>query len=454
MGCAAEAWFGAYDLPEKEMNAPLIDDVDAALAEATGRFLAARPKTRALHDEAKTVMPGGNTRTVLYTAPIPIRIAKAEGAVITDVDGHSYVDLLGEYSAGLYVHSHARIGRAVSDALKAGINLGAHHPLEVKFAQAVTRRFGLDLVRFTNSGTEANMMALGAARAFTGRSKIMGVKGGYHGGTLYFSPSAAPVNAPFDVVLAPFNDSAGTRSLMAEHASDLAAFLIEPMLGGGGCLAADADYLKMLREETEARGIILIFDEVMTSRLAPNGLAAEIGVTPDLKTLGKYIGGGMSFGAFGGRRDIMEQFDPARPDYLPHAGTFNNNTLTMTAGQVAITEVFTAEACRELNRRGERLRERLNDLFMVYQVKLKATGIGSLLNIHPLSGDIRTPDDVAKADPRLRQLLYLDLLEEGYYIAGRGYMALSLVVSDENCDGLCAAIERIITARRQLFKPT
>jgi glutamate-1-semialdehyde 2,1-aminomutase len=436
------------------MNAPLIDEIDTAIAKASDRFLAARPKTQALHDRAKAVMPGGNTRTVLYTAPIPLRVASAEGAVITDVDGHSYVDLLGEYSAGLYGHSHPRVTRAVGDALKMGINLGAHHGLEVNFAETVTQRFGLDLVRFTNSGTEANMMALGAARAFTKRSKIMGVRGGYHGGTLYFAPGGVPVNAPFDIVLAPFNDIAGTRQLITEHSSDLAALIIEPMLGGGGCLPADPDYLSMLREETERHGILLIFDEVMTSRLAPHGLAAQLGITPDLKTLGKYIGGGMSFGAFGGRRDIMEQFDPARPQFLPHAGTFNNNTLTMTAGFAALSEIFTAQACRDLNRRGDGLRERLNDLFMRYQVKLKATGIGSLINIHPLAGDIRTPEDVAKADLRLRQILYLDLLEEGYYVAGRGYMALSLVVSDAHCDGFCAALERIVTARRHLLQPT
>jgi glutamate-1-semialdehyde 2,1-aminomutase len=435
------------------MNAPLIDEIDTALAKASERFLKARPRTQALHEEAKAVMPGGNTRTVLYTAPVPLRIARAEGAVIIDVDGHSYVDFLGEYSAGLYGHSHPRITQAVKDALATGINIGAHHGLEVKFAEAVTRRFGLDLVRFTNSGTEANMMALGAARAFTKRSKVLGIKGGYHGGTLYFAAGGVPVNAPYDIVLAPLNDMVGTRQLIAEHAGELAALIIEPMLGGGGCLAAEPDFLKMLREETQRLGIILIFDEVMTSRLAPNGYAHALGITPDLKTLGKYIGGGMSFGAFGGRRDIMEQFDPMRPQFLPHAGTFNNNTLTMTAGFAALSEIFTPEACVELNRRGERLRDRLNDLFMGYQVKLKATGLGSLITIHPLTGDIRTPDDVAKADPRLRQLIYLDLLEEGYYVAGRGYMALSLVVGDEHCNGFIAAFERIITARRHLFKP-
>lgn len=435
------------------MNAPFVDDIAAALAEASARFIAARPSTVALHEAAKAVMPGGNTRTVLFTPPMPIRVAEAEGVFITDLDGHSYVDMLGEYSAGLYGHSHPRIARAVADALAMGLNLGAHHAVEVKLAEAVTARFGLDLVRFTNSGTEANMMALGAARAFTGRSKIMGIKGGYHGGTLYFGGGGAAVNAPYDVILAPFNDIASTRRILAEHGSTFAALIIEPMMGSGGCLAADPAYLAMLREETAKRGIVLIFDEVMTSRLAPKGLSDVLGITPDLKTLGKYIGGGMSFGAFGGRRDIMDQFDPMRANFLPHAGTFNNNTLTMTVGFAALSEIFTAEACLELNRRGDRLRARLNDLSMRYQVALQATGIGSLLNLHPVTGEIRVPEDAASADQRLRQIIYLDLLEEGYYIAGRGYMALSLVVDDAHCDGFLAALERIVIRRRHLLTP-
>lgn len=435
------------------MNAPVTDEIDAALAEASVRFLAARPRTQALHEEARAVMPGGNTRTVLYTPPLPIRVARAEGAVIIDIDGHSYVDFLGEYSAGIYGHSHPRIKQAVADALGQGINMGAHHEMEVRFAQIVTRRFDLDLVRFTNSGTEANMMALGAARAFTRRPKILGVKGGYHGGTLYFGGAGAAVNAPYDTVLAPFNDSAATLALIERHGGELAAVLIEPMLGSGGCLPADRDYLAMLRAETARRGIILIFDEVMTSRLGPKGLSASLGIAPDLKTLGKYIGGGMSFGAFGGRRDIMEQFDPARPQALPHAGTFNNNTLTMTAGVAALSEIFTPEASVALNRRGDGLRDSLNTLFMRYQVALKATGLGSLLTVHPLPGEIRTPEDVARSDPRLRQLLYLDILEEGYYMAGRGYMALSLAVSDAHCAGFGAAFERVVTKRRRLLQP-
>ena len=426
------------------------DKRDAALAEAFARFLERRPKTAALHARAAKVMPGGNTRTVLFTPPLPIRIEHAEGALLTDIDGHNYIDFLGEYSAGIYGHSHPRIRKEVTSALEQGLNLGAHHEAEVRFAEAVCARFDLDLVRFTNSGTEANMMALGAARAFTGRRKVLGIKGGYHGGTLYFSAGGMPVNAPYEIILAPLNDISATRKLIEDHASDLAAVLIEPMMGSGGCFPASPEFLAMLRSETKKHGIVLIFDEVMTSRLHPKGLSAEIGIAPDLKTLGKYIGGGMSFGAFGGVREIMGRFDPARPDALPHAGTFNNNTLTMNVGHVAITEVFTPEACVTLNAMGDALKARLNNLFMEHQAQMRVTGRGSMLTIHPVGGEPSSPDDIASADVRLRHLLYLDLLEEGLYIAGRGFMALSLALDDVHCDRLTEAVSRFLDRRRDL----
>ena len=425
--------------------------IDAALSDAKKQFAEKRPKTRALHDRAANVMPGGNTRTVLFTAPFPIRAEKASGAHITDIDGHTYLDLLGEYSAGIYGHSHPRILAAAQDALTMGLNLGAHHGREVALAEVVTQRFKLDLVRFTNSGTEANMMALAAARCFTKRRKIMPMHGGYHGGTLYFSHGASPVNAPFECVMGHYNGVEETRALIAEHANDLAAVILEPMLGGGGCIPASPDFLTMLREETKKRGIVLIFDEVMTSRLHPGGLSAKLGLEPDLKTLGKYVGGGMSFGAFGGRRDIMSLFDPTRPDALPHAGTFNNNTLTMTVGHVAMTEIYTPEACAALNQRGDALRDNLNDLFMRYQVKMRAMGQGSMITVHPASGEVNSPGDLENADKRLRQLLFLDLLEHGVYIAERGFMALSLMVTDDDCLRVVNGVETFIQRRRELL---
>ncbi|WP_374331862.1 aspartate aminotransferase family protein [Aestuariivirga sp.] len=428
-----------------------MQDIDAALNAAQLAFTGKRPKTKAMHDRAAQVMPGGNTRTVLFTAPFPLRVASAQGSTITDVDGLSYLDLLGEYSAGIYGHSHPRILEAARAALDNGLNYGAHHEGEVKLAEVVTKRFNMDLVRFTNSGTEANMMALAAARCFTGRKKIMPMDGGYHGGTLYFSHGASPVNAPFDCVMGQYNDVEATRKLIAAHADDLAAVILEPMLGGGGGISASPAFIAMLREETKKRGIVLIFDEVMTSRLHPGGLSAKLGVEPDLKTLGKYVGGGMSFGAFGGRSDIMALFDPTSPTALPHAGTFNNNTLTMNVGHVAMTEIYTPEACAALNARGDRLRDRLNDLFMRYQVKMKAMGQGSMIVIHPAAGEINSPHDIEDTDKRLRQLLFLDLLDEGIYMAERGFMALSLMVTDADCDRVVRAVEGYITRRRELL---
>jgi glutamate-1-semialdehyde 2,1-aminomutase len=422
---------------------------DRALAEACARYAEERPATAALHERAKAAMPGGNTRTVLYHSPFPIRAAKAEGASITDADGHEYIDFVGEYSAGIYGHSNPRIREAVAQALEAGLNMGAHHAGEIPFAEAVCKRFNLDLVRFTNSGTEANMMALGAARSFTGREKIVAFHGGYHGGTLYFAHGASPVNAPFDVLLGHYNDIPDAKRTLDEGGAGIAAIILEPMQGGGGCIGADTGFLRMLRDESARRGIVLVFDEVMTSRLGPNGYSAAVGIEPDLKTLGKYIGGGMSFGAFGGKREIMAQFDPSRPDALPHAGTFNNNTLTMAAGLAGISEIFTADACRSLNARGDRLRDGLNDLFMRYQAPMRATGIGSLLTIHPAAADIRTPEDAAKCDTRLRRLLFLDLLEQGLYIAERGFIALSLEVTDAHCDRLIRGVESFITRRAE-----
>jgi glutamate-1-semialdehyde 2,1-aminomutase len=425
-------------------------DIDRLLAVAIENFVAKRPKTATMHERAKAVMPGGNTRTVLFSHPFPIRVAKAEGCRLTDVDGHEYVDFVGEYSAGIYGHSNPKITAAVQTALGQGLNIGAQHEQEVVFAEAVTRRFALERVRFTNSGTEANMMALAAARNFTDKPAIMPMEGGYHGGTLYFTHGASPVNAPFECVMGKYNDVDATRKLIAGNVQSLAAVILEPMLGGGGCIPASMEFLDMLREECTKHGIVLIFDEVMTSRLHPGGLASKTGVTPDLKTLGKYIGGGMSFGAFGGRADIMDQFDPSQPKALPHAGTFNNNTLTMMAGHVGITEVFTPEACVALNERGEALKARLNTMFMSHQARMQVTGVGSLLTLHPIGGDIRSAEDAAKADARLKRLIYFHLLDEGIYVAERGFMALSLILTQGEFDALEASLARFIEKYRAL----
>ncbi|MPZ72245.1 MAG: aminotransferase class III-fold pyridoxal phosphate-dependent enzyme [Nitriliruptorales bacterium] len=391
-------------------------------------------------------MPGGNTRTVLFHDPFPLGIAAGEGCRITDADGHTYIDLLGEYTAGLLGHSDPVILEVLHDALDGGINLSGHTMVEAQFATAVCDRFGsMDLVRFTNSGTEANLLAIATATIATGRRTVLVFDGAYHGGLLVFSGGGKPVNAPHPYVVGTYNDLEGTARLLADQGDDLAAVLVEPMLGAGGCVPGDPAFLELLADQAPGHGALLIFDEVMTSRLHPGGRQGALGITPDLTTLGKYMGGGMSFGAFGGRRDLMALFDPRNPRGQPHAGTFNNNILTMRAGLTALTERLTPHALVELNDRGDALRERLNSVCA--DVAMQFTGIGSLLSVHFTDRPIRCAADVATGDDAARELFFFDMLERGIHLASRGFIALSLPVGDAETHAFVAAVQDFVAQR-------
>ena len=272
--------------------------------------------------------------------------------------------------------------------------------------------------------------------------------GGYHGAVFGFAGGGSPINAPFDYAMAPYNDIAATQALIEANAADLALVILEPMMGSGGCIAASHDFLRMLRQETTRAGALLVLDEVMTSRLAPGGLQAVAGVKPDLTTFGKYIGGGMSFGAFGGRAEIMDLFDPRRADALPHAGTFNNNVLTMAAGLTGLTQVYTPDAAQALNARGDALRQRLNALCQAAGAPIQFTGIGSMLSVHTVLGPVACPADAAKGDPKLKELFFFDMLSQGIWLARRGMMALSLPIGDAECDRLATAVEEFLSTRR------
>ena len=428
------------------------DATSEAVAEARARYAARRPRTSELHDRARAYLPGGNTRSVLYHRPFPLRIARAWDANMADVDGHEYVDLLGEYSAGLYGHSNPVVIDAMIAALREGVSRGAHTRYEVDLAEAVCSRFAsIERVRFTNSGTEANLMALSAARALTSRNRILVFRGGYHGGLLSFASGQSPVNAPYDVLLGEYNDPSGARALISEHADALACVLVEPMLGSGGCLPGQQEFLAVLRAATNDVGALLILDEVMTSRIGGGGMQARLSITPDLTTLGKYIGGGSSFGAFGGRSDVMALFDPSRPDALPHAGTFNNNVASMAAGHAGLTKVYPAEVAERHTARGDELREQLCRVFRAADAPFQATGVGSLLAVHATAEPLRSPRDLKRSDPRLNELLFLDLLEAGYYIAPRGYMALSLALTDHQLAAFVSVVQEFLNARSALW---
>lgn len=429
-----------------------VDAVDQAVHDARRLYASRRPRTEALHERASRVLPGGNTRTVLYHQPFPLRVRRAWDAVVQDVDGHDYVDLLGDYSAGLYGHCHPVVAQAMSAAIRQGLSRGAHTEQEVLLGEAVCARFdSIQRVRFTNSGTEANLMAVSAARVFTGRDRVLVFRGGYHGGLLTFSAGPSPVNAPYDVLVAPYNDVETTCRMLHQHADTVACVLVEPMLGSAGCIPGDPAFLQALRQATQETGALLIFDEVMTSRIGQGGLQQRLGVAPDLTTLGKYLGGGASFGAFGGRADVMALFDPTHPDSLPHAGTFNNNAVSMAAGYAGLTEVYTSEVAERHTARGDRLRHELTEIIAEAKVPLRVTGVGSLMALHPTGARVRRPEDLQNSDSRLRELLFLDLLEEGYYIAPRGYVALSLALTEDQMNGFVGALGRSLAARASIY---
>ncbi len=427
-------------------------DIDAALAEAEELYAARNPKSRAQYAEACAAMPGGNTRSAIYIDPFPLTMVKGEGAHLWDADGHEYADFLSEFTAGLFGHSHPAIRKAIDAALDGGINFGAHGMAEAKFAAAITERFpSIELVRFTNSGTEANLMAVSAARAITGRPKILVFSGGYHGGVFYFRGKGSVINAPFDFLVGTYNDIAGVRDLVAPHKGELAAILIEPMLGGSGCIPATREFLAALRALASETGAILIFDEVMTSRLAPGGLQEVHDIKPDMTTLGKYVGGGMSFGAFGGKSEIMEWFDPRKKGGFQHAGTFNNNVLTMNAGHAGLTEVYTPEKARTLNNFGDGLRERLNAVVSGKRLAMQFTGIGSMIGVHMRGGTVRNAADAAEGHSGLLDLFYFDLLARGVWFAKRGMFALSIALDEADADHLVGAVEEFAETRAPLF---
>ena len=429
--------------------------LDQALAAAVERYRQRNPASAEQFEQATEVLPGGNTRSVLFQAPFPPVMVRGQGCWLWDADGHKLLDALGEFTAGLYGHSAAPIRAAIVAALDGGISLSSHTFSEVELARELVRRFpSMQLLRFTNSGTEANLLALATAVAHTGRRKVLVFDGAYHGGVLSFGGATGSVNVPHEWLRAPYNDLAAAAAHVEHDGEQIAAILVEPMLGSGGCIPGTPTFLQGLRRLADECGALLVFDEVMTSRLALGGRQSQLGLVPDLTTLGKYFGGGLSFGAFGGRRELMQRFDPRRADALGHAGTFNNNVLSMAAGLAGLRELWTPAAVDALNRRGERLRERCNALFRDRGLALQCTGLGSLMTLHATDCPLRCYADLADTDPRIKDLIYFGLLERGVFMARRGFVALSLPFGDAELELFVATLDEVLRAYAEVLPAT
>lgn len=416
-------------------------DLTGALQHAIDRFIAENPKSMKRHDEAKASMPGGNTRSILHFDPAPLTIVKGDGCYVEDIDGHRYTDFLGEYSAGLYGHSNKKIAERIQKVLADGTVLGGPNNYEAQLAAVIVERFpAIDRIRFCNSGSEANLMVMSVARAVTGRNTFIGFDGAYHGGFVMLDGAHGELNVPHKIVCADYNDLASVQAVVESCKDDLAAIILEPMIGAGGCIPAEQAFLEGLRRIATENDALLIFDEVITSRLSPGGLQEKTGVHPDMTTLGKYIGGGMTIGAFGGRADIMERFDPSNGNAFFHAGTFNNNVLTMAAGHAGLSEVLCPRANHYLNASGDDLRRRLNAMMKGVGLNAQVTGQGSLMTFHFTTKPISRPGDIDNNLPDLKRLFHLEMLHRGQYIAPRGMITLSLPMAHRELEGLINAL--------------
>lgn len=421
-----------------------------------------KSRSQKLYDRALSSLPGGNTRTTVFMKPYPIYAARGEGCRVWDVDGNEFIDCINNFTSLIHGHAHPILVETAARQLALGSAFGLPTESEIELAELLASRLpGVDQVRFTNSGTEAVMMTLKAARAFTGRPKIAKCEGAYHGSYDYAEVSLDPTpeawgrNAPVsvayargtpdnvlaDVVTIPFNDVEAAVSLIREHGPELACVLVDPMPNRAGLAPADLAYLDALRSVTREVGALLIFDEVITFRLGFSGAQGLWNIDPDLTALGKIIGGGFPVGAVAGHKEFMAVFDPrSGKPALPHGGTFSANPVTMRAG-LASMELLDEAAFARLDSIGEAVRSGIDAAFRRTGVPGRTVGLGSLLKIHFADRPIRDyrSAHMTEQEAQRQAVFNRGLLNRGVLAAGYGLMALSMPMSDADVDTIVAA---------------
>ncbi len=422
-----------------------------------------KSRSKAVNDRAKASLPGGNTRTTVFMQPYPIYAARGEGCRVWDVDGVVRIDCINNFTSLIHGHAHPALVQAACEQMRLGSAFGMPTEAEVDLAELLCGRVAsVDRVRFSNSGTEAVMMAVKAARAFTGRAKIAKCEGAYHGTYDYAEVSldtkpdawvqgppasvayarGTPQGVLDDVVTIPFNDVDGAVSLIRACGSELACVLVDPMPNRAGLVPAERSYIQALREATREVGALLVFDEVISFRLGFGGAQAIWDVAADLTAFGKIIGGGLPVGATGGRAEVMAVFDPsAGKPALPGGGTFSANPVTMRAG-IAAMELLDPAAYQRLDQIGERVRGGIDEAFRRHGVAGGTVGLGSLLRLHFTDRPVRDYRSAyaSPAEAQRQDACFRRLIDEGVLMAPNGLMALSTPMTDDDVDMIVASV--------------
>ena len=400
-------------------------------------------------------MPGGNTRVTQLIDPHPFFVEKGKGHNLYDIDGNVYLDFMINATTLILGHSHPKVVSTLTEQVKKGVSFSAPTESQGRLSKLLVERIpSIEKVRFTNSGTEATMLSIMAARAFTNRSKIAKFEGGYHGSQDHVSISVNTSrenlreetnpgvlehngisNSLLDEVLVmPVNNIEKCKELIYANKSSLAGIIMEPIISNLGYMPLDYEFIKFIRDITEELGIVLIFDEIQSFRLSRGGAQENLGIIPDITCLGKIIGGGLPVGAFGGKEEIMDMFNPNSQNFLvSHSGTFNGNPMTMEAGE-AVLEELTNEKYLQMNNLGDELRNKLSSVFNELNIKANVTGIGSLFAINFNESEVNDYRTFVKRDILLGRIFFLGLLNQGILWQTKNAGALNILSSSKEVD--------------------
>lgn len=421
-------------------------------SEAKQRYLNRTKNSEKQHKVAQQFMPGGVTRFTTFHHPYPVTIIRAEGPVLYDADNNRYLDFINNYGSLIHGHAHPTIVRRVQSSVESASAVSASIPEQIELAQILCERVAsIDQIRFCNSGLEATMFAIRAARAFTGRTSFIKMEGGYHGlhDAVEFSihppvspgelktvwepiPTSAGIsqNVSRDVYIAPFNNVKAIENILLEKAHEIAGIIVEPVMGVAGIIPPLPGYLAELRRLADQYNVLLIFDEVQTLRLDVGGAQSLYDVKADLTAMAKIIGGGFPVGAFGGRADIMSLFDPNRKGHVSHGGTFSGNNITMTAG-IASMQMLDKGAIDRLEVLSSRLENGMKNAIEKFAIPASITRVGSMMNVHFTE---QPPIDYATAhmssSKEITNLVHIELMNHGIFASPRGTWYLSTAMTD------------------------
>ena len=441
-------------------------EMTSSLAKEIASYSAANPISAGLHKKASTFMPGGDTRNSIYWDPFPIYITSGDGTTLTDADGNQRTDFVNNMTTLILGHRPPEVTSALAEQISKGLSFPAPSPSVVRWAELMCERVpSLDKVRFVNTGTEATLNAIRAARAFTGKQKLVKCEGAYHGNHDAIQISVVPSldeagkadspesvaafpgiseTAVDDIFIMPFNDIVTAEKIIRKHADELAAVIVEPVNGQCGMVPAKPEFLEGLRRLTDELGIVLIFDEVIAFRIAFGGAQDYYGVKPDLTCFGKVVGGGMPVGAFGGRDDIMSLWDPSDGgSVVQHAGTFNGNPMTAVAG-VATLESLTADKYEYLEHLGNMLRNKLRTLFAELEVPMSVTGVASLFALQFTPTEVIDYRTYATNNKEMLQTMFIGLLNEGFLMSNRCAGNVSTVHTEDDVDAFVLAVKNVL----------